>query len=83
MLVNVFNRRGELVGPVESPRVVKSDAEWRAQLTPEQFQIARGKGTERLEWSHNHAPPDSLRCTHDRPIARSDVDRYVEVTGPI
>lgn len=45
--VKVFNRRGELVGPVESPRVVKSDAEWRALLTPEQFQIARGKGTER------------------------------------
>lgn len=47
MLVKVFNRGGELVGPVESPRVVKSDAEWRAQLSPEQFQIARGKGTER------------------------------------
>jgi methionine-R-sulfoxide reductase len=46
-LVKVFNRRGELVGPVESARVAKSDAEWRAQLTPEQFQIARGKGTER------------------------------------
>lgn len=47
ILVQVFNRHGELVGPVESPRVVKSDEEWRAQLTPEQFQIARGKGTER------------------------------------
>lgn len=47
MRVRVFNRRGELVGPVESPRVVKTDAEWRAQLTLPQFRIARGKDTER------------------------------------
>jgi methionine-R-sulfoxide reductase len=47
MRVKVFDRQGRLVGPVESPRVVKSDAEWRAQLSAEQFAIARGKGTER------------------------------------
>ncbi len=47
MKVKVFNRAGELVGPIEMPAVVKRDAEWREQLTPEQFQIARGKGTER------------------------------------
>src|SRR5260370_27047753 len=47
MKVKVINRRGELVGPIEAARVVKTDEQWRAQLTPEQFQVARGKGTER------------------------------------
>jgi methionine-R-sulfoxide reductase len=45
--VKVFNHNGELVGPLDLPRVEKSDEEWMAQLTPEQFAIARAHGTER------------------------------------
>ena len=47
MKVMVYNRRGQLVGPVESVHVTRSDEEWRARLTEAQYRVARGKGTER------------------------------------
>jgi peptide-methionine (R)-S-oxide reductase len=40
-------------------RVTKSDAEWKAQLTAEQYHIARNKGTERAfsgEYCEAHDP---------------------------
>jgi methionine-R-sulfoxide reductase len=45
--VKVFDASGELVGPIETDRIVKTDQEWRQQLTPQQYEVARGKGTER------------------------------------
>jgi methionine-R-sulfoxide reductase len=45
--VYVFNDSGKLVGPVESPKLVLSDKQWRDRLTPEQYKILRAKGTER------------------------------------
>lgn len=45
--VRVFNSKSQLVGPIEMPKVIKTDAEWQKQLTQSQYEIARAKGTER------------------------------------
>jgi peptide-methionine (R)-S-oxide reductase len=49
---------------VTTERVVKSDTEWRAQLTEEQYRITRGHGTERACSSPWHASksPGHYRC---------------------
>jgi peptide methionine sulfoxide reductase msrA/msrB len=44
--IRIIGPNGKLTEPMEMPKVVKTDAEWRKQLTAEQFNITRGKGTE-------------------------------------
>jgi methionine-R-sulfoxide reductase len=44
--VKIYNAKGELVGPVTMPKVVKTDDEWKKLLTDDEYKIARAKGTE-------------------------------------
>ena len=44
--VRIMGENGQLTEPVEMPKVVKTDAEWRKLLTPEQYSITRDRSTE-------------------------------------
>jgi len=58
VLIEEFAADGGSKGQVEVPRVVKSDAEWRAQLSPLAYNVTRHEGTEAPfsgAYDHNHA----------------------------
>jgi methionine-R-sulfoxide reductase len=44
--IRLLDGNGQPGRLISTPEVVKTDEEWRKQLTDEQYQIARGKGTE-------------------------------------
>jgi len=59
-----FSAAGKSLGKTTVARVVKSDEEWRKQLSPDSFAVTRHEGTERPysgKYNENHA--DGLyRC---------------------
>ncbi|MDE1938442.1 MAG: peptide-methionine (R)-S-oxide reductase MsrB [Alphaproteobacteria bacterium] len=64
VLIALFAPSGKSLGTQRVPKIVKTDAEWRQLLSPEQFDVTRRAGTEQaftgIYWN-NHA--DGLyRC---------------------
>ncbi len=53
--IALFDAGGKRVGLKEMDKVTKSEAEWRKQLSAEQFEVTRRKGTERASTGKYHA----------------------------
>jgi peptide-methionine (R)-S-oxide reductase len=62
--IEVFSAAGKSQGLVQVDKVVKTDAQWRAQLSPASFYVARQAGTEvAFSGKYDHNQADGLyRC---------------------
>ena len=64
VMIENFSASGMSLGVMQVDRVVKSDSEWKQQLSPESYDVTRHAGTERAgtgKYAYNHA--DGLyRC---------------------
>ena len=68
---------------MSSAKINKSDAEWRQELTPEQYQVLRQKGTERAftgQYYHNKAAGAYLCAACGQELFSSD-SKYESGSG--
>jgi peptide methionine sulfoxide reductase msrA/msrB len=73
--VRLLDASGSITAPLTVPKIVKSDAAWEAQLTPEQYRVTRTHGTERafcgvFHDNHKHGVYACIGC--GLPLFRSD-----------
>jgi peptide-methionine (R)-S-oxide reductase len=79
----VFSDNGSKGEIVHVNKIVKSDAEWKSELTPEEFSVARKKGTERAftgrYWNNHEAGMYRCVCCGTE-LFRSD-EKFESGTG--
>jgi peptide-methionine (R)-S-oxide reductase len=83
MKIVLFRDNGSRGDTVETNKIVKSDEEWKKELSPEEYAVARQKGTERAftgrYWNHHEEGMYRCACCGTA-LFRSD-DKFDSGTG--